>query len=354
MAGQDIEGDKYTLTPINSAASSQDISLVIKDGSFSRYVYGADRLKKGSLVRYGSIDMTIQDGHFSNVVVGGIGYTQATPTAFAVLEGDINMTISGGTFDKYVYGGCLAGKKTYASATSIIGSITVTLDVDSGSEAHFKENLIVGSHGFGHVLQQTVNGKAVGGNVSLVVSGAGTVTVDGQIWGACSGDYYVVSGNKRTFETSIEGERLLSFSGFTGNMNCDTIRGFESVEFKSDADGNASLFALNNQCNLSDIENWRFELGSGIVDGNFTNDFTGDKLTLAGFADIADPQTLMVAAHKAFNGFGGLASVTLDGVGQAQKASNTLWYWGAADQHTYELKLQSDETKTSMILARLA
>ena len=51
-----------------------------------------------------------------------------------------------------------------------------------------------------------------------------------------------------------------------------------------------------------------------------------------------------------FHGFGDLGSVTLDGIGAATKQSDTLYYWGTSDAHTYELEINSNQ----MVLTKIA
>ena len=250
-------------------------NLTINSGTY-QYVYGADRLTLGSLDHFGSVNLTINGGMFNKAVVGGIAYAQTSTSAMADLIGDINMTITGGTFKEYVYGGCIASSKNLGAHTTIEGDITMTIDVAGDKTVTFEKNIIVGSMGSGYVSKNLDTGD--GGNVELVLTGNGTINLSGetsQIWGGCSSDQYFTNSSTgaRRFETNIEGNRTLTFTGFTGTLNCNTIRGFNVFN------ATESNFMLNDGVNLNDIINWDISADS-TISGNFYSNFAGDTLNV--------------------------------------------------------------------------
>ena len=78
------------------------------------------------------------------------------------------------------------------------------------------------------------------------------------------------------------------------------------------------------------------------------------RKALKGFSSLTESVTLItdLATNEkdVFHGFGDLGSVTLDGIGAATKQSDTLYYWGTSDAHTYELEINSNQ----MVLTKIA
>ena len=344
VSGQFIENDDVT---IGSTDAKENISLLVEGGSFEGYLFGADRIQTvGTLTRTGDVSITIENASITKDIAGGFAYLPNNPGSFEVLEGNIEMTILSGTFGGYIYGGCISSKKSYASATTIDGSITINLDVAAGDSISVTRAIVVGSHGPGHVT----------GDVRLVLSGNGSISAS-EIWGGCSGDFYTVS---RDYETTIDGDRLLSFTGFTGNLTTGKIRAFESIRFEADANGTASEVSLNDGYNLSDIHNWEFECGS-TLSGAFTNNFAGDTLKLTGFGGLTDNEsrTLITSGSEAtFNGFGDASfGFLMDGKSVYDRSyDSTLNKWTfSCSGLNYSLSLETNgDSSTSMILTRLA
>ena len=292
----------------NPAELIGDTQLVIDGGEFSRNLFCGDRLLSGSLIRTGNINTTINGGTFSGYVAGGLCFNQKSNIAKATLKGNVCTTITGGTFqEKGIYGGCIAVDQNSSAQTKIKGNVSLVFRPDDASVISIQGHVYAGSYRHGKIT----------GDVSVVFSGAGTVNIGGEIWGGCSGDYYEIGeGGNRTFVSSIceNSDRLLSFSGFTGDLTCQKIRGFESIEFVKD-NGVATHAALSgNGYDLSDIRNWTFEYGCDVQDGDFANDFTGDTLTLAGLPDEEDFTEWTILTNNrdgAFRGFGDKLTVRL-------------------------------------------
>ncbi len=285
------------------------IETTIDGGDFSRNLYGADRILSGSLNRTGDIHTTINGGTFSGYVVGGLCFNQKTNVARATLNGNVCTTITGGVFNgKGIYGGCIAANQNSSMQTCINGNVSIIFRPDENNTISVQ----------GHVYAGSYRRGKINGNVSVVLSGAGTVAIAGEIWGGCSGDFYEIGdGGNRTFISSINGssDRLLSFTGFTGNLTCRKIRGFESIEFAKDNNGISTHTSLSDSgYDLSDVRNWSFEYGCDVPDGDFANDFTGDTLTLTGLPekeDFADWTILANSREGAFSGFGSELTVYL-------------------------------------------
>lgn len=321
-------------------------SLVIDGGEFSRNLFCGDRVLSGSLIRNGDINSTINGGTFDGYVAGGLCFNQKTNSERADLNGNVRLTITGGTFDgKGIYGGCIAADQNSSALTKIDGNVTTVFRSDAGSAISVKGHVYAGSYRLGRIT----------GDVSLVFSGGGMVGIGGELWGGCSGDYYEIGGEgNRTFVSSIDEDtdRLLSFAGFTGDLTCQKIRGFESIEFVWE-DGIATHAALSGGgYDLSDIRNWTFEYGCDAQGSDFANDFTGEILTLTGLPgeeDFTDWTILTNSRAGAFAGFGDGLTVYLGAQEMSWDSTQKCFLGGGC-------RLALDETSSSvgMILSKLA
>ena len=320
------------------------IETTIDGGSFGRNIYGADRILSGSLDHTGDILTTINGGTFSGYVVGGLCFNQNTNIAHAALTGNVCTTITGGVFNgKGIYGGCIAANQNSSAQTCINGNVSIVFRPDENSTISIQGHVYAGSYRLGKI----------NGNVSVVLSGAGTISIAGEIWGGCSGDFYEIGdGGNRTFISSIAetSDRFLSFTGFTGNLTCQKIRGFESIEFVKDH-GTATHAALSGSgYNLSDVRNWSFEYGCDVRNGDFANDFTGDTLNLIGLPegkDFADWTILTNARDGAFSGFGSELTVYL-----GSQKMNWNAELGCFLGNGYRLALENTSSSVSMILMK--
>lgn len=334
-------------------------SVNISDGEFNAIVAGGDRFRQGNFTLDSDINMTVSGGSFKTCLAGGLlnsiaGVNAGDPvfdkSSRAKITGDVNLTITGGTFDKgcWIYGGCVSSQKekTISTQTEIEGNVTITVNTTDleGSDKITLCNIVVGSHGWG----------GIGGNATLVFTGNGSkiqFTKDAQIWGSSSGD----SLNPITQEvlsSSVEGSRILSFTGFSGTLGCEKIRAFSHIEFID------SVVTLNDNCNLSGVENWTFENGS-TLSGNFTNDFKDDTINLTGFT-TAGTYTLLTDTvidtnsdtNDVFKGFGSLSGIQIGGVSVTSKSYNTdtrTWSWGAGSTAAGLLAIENGTMKLQLL-----
>jgi len=322
-------------------------SLVIDGGEFNRNLFCGDRVLSGSMNRTGDINTTINGGTFSGYVVGGLCFNQKTNSEKADLHGNVCLTITGGTFNgKGIYGGCIAADQNSSALTEIHGKVSTVFRPDAESIITIAGHVYAGSYRLGKIT----------GDVSVVFSGAGTVSIGGEIWGGCSGDYYEI-GNEgnRTFVSSIDNasDRLLSFTGFTGNLTCQKIRGFESIEFVKDNGIETHAALSGSGYNLSDIRNWTFEYGCDVQNGDFANDFTGDTLKLKGLPDMEEFTEWTILTNSragAFSGFGDGLTVFLGSQKMNWDTTQMCFFL----EGEYRLALNETSSTVSMILSKLA
>ena len=350
-----IGSGEYTRNVIGGTSCSLEVSadpaevsgntrLVIDGGVFSRNLFCGDSILSGSLIRTGNINTTINGGTFSGYVAGGLCFNQKNNIAKATLKGNVCTTITGGTFqEKGFYGGCIAADQNSSAQTKIEGNVSLVFRPDDAAAISIQGHVYAGSYRLGKIT----------GDVSVVFSGGGTVNIGGEIWGGCSGDYYEIGeGGNRTFVSSIgeDSDRLLSFSGFTGDLTCQKIRGFESIEFVKD-NGVATHAALvGSGYDLSDIRNWTFEYGCDVQDGGFANDFTGDTLTLTGLPneeEFTEWTLLTNNRDGAFRGFGDELTVCLGSQKMDWDAELGCFLGGG-----YRLALDQSDSSACLILSK--
>ena len=335
-----------------------DLNLTIEKGNFTKNLLGGDNIKQGGVYkRKGDSNLTIKDGTFGNDVAAGLVFNPNTDhmddDAMITVE-NTNLTISGGVFNGFVYGGNYAINKGVSGSLTVKGDSTVTL-IAGENDITFNKSLYVGSYGYGKVK----------GKTELVITGAGTITVVGKIWGGCSGDFISEGINNAYISPSMgdyNEKRNLTFTGFNGSIVCDNITAFSNVNVLNkeieidDEPAVATTYAtLNGTVDLSNVSNWTFDFGS-TLSGSFKNDFSknaqpeekngnriyhGDTLTLnladANWADeeYADGWTLFDNTIN-FSGFDGFESVS-DGADLTfEKAYDEEdaflgWYAGGVD-----------------------
>ena len=355
-----VSGSATAVTTFGNAGSGNAIhtDLTINGGIFNENVYGGDKLNLGFFNHYGDISLTINGGTFHGVIAGGIRHNKSdiSKPTFAMHDGDVNLTITSGHFIKtsghvnsgWIFGGTYATKKANSGLTLITGNVTTTISVAAGDTVQIDGTVVAGSYGSG----------AIGGNVRLVLSGAGTIEVGEKLWGACDGDYYPAD-KSQPFQTVIGGDRILSFSGFTGTLDCPRIRAFKSIEFVKNGEVATSV-SLTENYNLTDIENWTFENGCE-ANASFTTDFSGDTLNLKGFnsMSIGDSRNLLTDtdntdAGNVFSGFESVNAVTMDGAAVSSKSfADNTWSF-SANGEDYRLSLETSGAVTSMTITRIA
>ena len=344
-------------------------TVSISGGIIKSTVAGGDRLQKGVMHRVGDLDMEITGGTFTAFVSGGMmNILTDTQSGHAYIDGDIELEITGGTFTDncWIYGGNVSSNKATISANSTInGSVTITVDAAGVANAGIVlSHIIVGSHGNGHIEGKIQADESLLGTKIVFLGDGGNDGVDdgsavvfaknndneivGELWGSSSGDV-LNPITKKINSSVVKGDRVLSFMGFKGQLDCANIRAFSKIEIKN---------------NLSGVEKWEIDCGS-TLSGNFISNLAGDTLNLIGFADITTPQTLMTDTDKSddvaggnvetarniFNGFGGL-TIKMNGKGvSSAEFSNDTWTFAAGGSN-YSLALVASEASTSMILTR--
>ena len=324
-------------------------SVAISGGEFSAIVATADRVQKGKFTLNSDLEMNISGGQFNYFVAGGLlnslyekdGENENT-NGTAAIYGDISLNITGGVFsnDSWIYGGCVSTSRSVSSyASTIYGNVTITIDCGvSGDESERNDivlsHVVAGSHGLGQILENSTTHS--GGSTAIVFKGDNNsggetphslinFTDDGELWGGCGRDNLSpVSG--KCADSFVQGDRLLSFEGFTGELNCKQIRDFSSIQLIDES--NVTL--TESTVNLRGFENWTFEYDS-CLSGNFGNDFNRDTLNLTGLdAKSFDDWTILTnSSDTAFKGFGSFSSVSF-GTGEGSAASyssgSDVWY----------------------------
>jgi len=323
-------------------------SVAISGGTFQAIVATADRVQKGAFTLNSVLEMNISGGQFNYFVAGGLlnslyekdGEVEKT-NGTAEIHGDVSLNITGGTFDDdcWIYGGCVSTSRSVSSyASTIYGNVTITIDCGVSGESERNDivlsHVVAGSHGLGHILENSTTHS--GGNTAIVFKGDNNsggetphslirFTDDGELWGGCGRDNLSpVTG--KCADSFVQGDRLLSFEGFTGELNCKQIRDFSSIQLIDES--NVTL--TESTVNLRGFETWTFEYDS-CLSGNFGNDFNRDTLNLTGLdAKSFDDWTILTnSSDTAFKGFGSFSSVSF-GTGEGSAASyssgSDVWY----------------------------
>ncbi len=348
--------DNYALTGANvdpetgrKFAHMLEISGGIFGSSTTGIVAAGDRFERGQFTVNGDINTYISGGTFNYRLAGGLLNSTGSVTdgaGKAIVNGNVNLTISGGTFaaGSWIYGGCISSFKasTYSTMTEIDGNVTVK--VDSTENQIRLGTLVVGSYGWGKIT----------GNAKLVLTGDGanlTFNDNTEIWGGCSGDDLdPISG--KVENSSVTGKRILSFTGFNGELNCKKIRAFDTIE----CSGSAVSLKDGGTYGFSGVKNWEFTYGKKTDEtqadftGNFENDFTGDTLDLyLGAWDESNSWTILDNARDgAYTGFGddsfSVKYATASGALTAMNWNEGGYYYHSADTG-YEYRLGLNETR---------
>ena len=358
-------------------------TVSISGGKFENTVAAGDRLQKGILHRIGDIGMEISGGTFTSFVAGGMmNVITDLQSGHGCIDGNVEMTITGGTFSDncWIYGGNVSsGKSTISANSTINGSVTITIDANGvADDGIVLSHIIAGSHGSGHIEGKVQADESLLGT-KVVFLGDGVdddkavvFTDNGELWGSSSSDF-VSPVTWKIASSVVKGDRVLSFMGFHGKLDCANIRAFSKIEIKNrtkDKEGadlpapiNSDVILDHENFNMSGIDVWDFDCGS-TLSGNFKNGFAGDTLNLWGFSSIATSQILMTDTlntdeRNVFNGFirsatcNGLAAITMDGTAVSDLAFADNAYTFSAANISYKLSLDTSDTSTSMVLAKL-
>ena len=356
------------LTASPASPLTGNITMSVENGSFGKMVNPGDYVLSGSVTRgaennRSELALTANGGTFENYLVGGMAYASTEMDGFAKLIGDIDLTVKGGTFERYIYGGSIAKTKLVSALTEIHGDISVL--VNAGETNISVKQIICGSYNLGKVF----------GDITLTLSGSGSNLhfVDGgEIWGGNGAEYHDANG---TLVTNMEGwvvhsksntptdsvtTRTLSFTGFSGTLDCPKIRAFSDIEFI----GNTNVTLSKSTVDLSKVEFWKIAYNADAADdsslkGNFANNFTGDTLTLdmtALAGDLAANWSWTILENTregAFAGFGeeGFEVYLKNGDSSILKMSwDPVNKWYSNNDSQYHLALNDMASPTKMVL----
>ena len=275
-------------------ALTLDTDVTISAGTFSNFVIGGDvvRLAAGedkvNFFRLGDTNLTINGGVFNasgstgngeKQIVGGLYFYKAGG-GFATITGDVNLTISGGTFEGYtIYGGNFANTKTLGKNTRIDGNVNLTLD--SSEQALVFAKNAAGKLG-GSIYGGSFGAGTITGDVTVTLTGDEDIAFE-KLFGGSTGDIRKSTGE---LESNVEGNRILSFTGFKGDIlglaqdKAAVIEGFDTVEISGVNELNFDVTGSN--FNL-DVTSWKFA-ADAEVSGTFAFDFTGDTVDMTALA----------------------------------------------------------------------
>ena len=305
---KDTEYEAAGPAKLNMKIHAGETNVAISAGTFSNaVVVGGDLVKiageetKVNYYRVGDVNTVIDGGIFTvtsaggqRMIVGGEYYQAATidgqrvSIGAANLTGDINLTISGGSFKGYdVYGGNYANQKTFGKYAMIDGSVTIILGgeavvYDDDDPETIDDTKIVfatntnGTEG-GKIFAGSFGAGAITGDVTVTLTGNKDITLE-RLFGGCTGD---VRKSTKELESNVEGNRILSFTGFTGKIlnnkgEAAVIEGFDTVEISG---VNELNFDVTDTFFNLDVTSWKFA-ADAEVSGTFAFDFTGDKVDM--------------------------------------------------------------------------
>ena len=365
VAGYDVS----TLTKVEGVPAILNMKIVegntnltVKAGTnavFKSRVVGGDlvRLSDGSgqipaetkvnYYRVGNTNLTINGGDFNYTtagsarqIIGGLAYASTTGIGMATLSGDVNLTITGGTFKGYnIYGGNWASSRAAGKNTRIDGNVTISIDTTAGAIALTDSTDTTAG---GSIYAGSMGTSTITGNTLVKLSGAGSLTGK-TLWGGCDGDF--TQGSTGKIETFVDGERILSFTGFEGGLAFSKIEDFSKVTFEGDNKvivDDAENFAMSDSFNYN-VKTW--EIAGGATIANFVFDFAGDTLNInMGNYALGEDGWSFLGNGASVAGFEGL-KVAFNG-GTAVSYADGAW-----TDTVNHLKLESDGWKVSAALA---
>ena len=269
-------------------------SVTIENGVFNNaYVVGADMIQLAAnettvtFFRTGNSNLTINGGSFTapvvngkygeRAIVGGMLYNIAGSSSEARLIGDVALTITGGTFEGYnVYGGNYAlGNKFLGLNTSIKGNVTLTLDATTNTLA-FTAN--AGGYG-GFVQAGSFGPSKISKNTEVILKGSKGITFEQLVGGSSSDEHLWDEVEKEwTCNSCVDGNRTLTFSGFSGELDFGKVQDFNVVSFEGENEVNfeGEFHRYFND----DVTTWKFANGASLS-GSVVFDLTGDTVDLS-------------------------------------------------------------------------
>lgn len=359
----------YLPETLNLKVKTGDTFVVVDadtTATFKSYLVGGDYLDKFATnedvvnyYRFGDTNLTIEGGNFnyntqgsSRAIIGGIN-NELAGRATATLTGDVNLTIAGGTFLGYnVYGGNYSVvSKSLGKNTRIDGNVFLTIDTSAGDIAFTQTGDTTTG---GSIIAGSLGHSTITGDTVVTLKGTGSLTGK-TLWGGSDGDY---TNSQGVIESFVEGDRVLSFMGFSGGLAFDRIDDFSMVEFSGNnvvvfdatpevlTDNN---FAMTDSFNKN-VTNW--EIAAGATISNFVFDFAGDTLNLTGVFDA----TIAEGGMEFLGQGGSVAAMTGLEVyfdGNMATGSNGIWTGSVTvDDVTKQFQLAVSEN--SMKLSVLA
>ena len=166
------------------------------------------------------------------------------------------------------------------SVTIILGGEAVVYDDDDpetidDTKIVFATNTN-GTEG-GKIFAGSFGAGAITGDVTVTLTGNKDITLE-RLFGGCTGD---VRKSTKELESNVEGNRILSFRGFTGKIlnnkgEAAVIEGFDTVEISG---VNELNFDVTDTFFNLDVTSWKFA-ADAEVSGTFAFDFTGDKVDM--------------------------------------------------------------------------
>ncbi len=257
-----IIGGNQILVAGTGIAAASELFVDIGSGTAS-VVIGGNQVDTGSympLTVTGDAATIIRSGTFSNFVMGADYVSSGT----LIRQGAVSLTITGGTFARNISGGNLAADATASGKTRIIGDTNLTLDATE-RVITIGANVYGGSYGIG----------AVEGNANVTIRGLGeNLNFTGVLSGDSQGAYY--SGTRDSdanFTYYVSKRKTLTFDGFTGDFNAAAVC-FQTITVT----GDSAVTLTAAKTHLSAASVWSFELGGNLNWEAGTNDFTGDIL----------------------------------------------------------------------------
>ena len=336
-----VAGDKFAA----GATLSGNTELTINDGTFSKVVVGGDYVTAtGSkmVTRYGKIALTINGGTFATTVGGGMAYTKDDKTSKVNLVGDIDFKITGGEFARRVYGGsiCNIGKGT---TITVDGNVELTIG-STVNDIKFAEHIVAGCFDSGSVTgSTTITFTGLGEKLK---NGEGNAIFDGIVLGGSGSTYFTKDEqNNRICKSEVDGNRNIVFDGFTGEF-AGQLKAFTNASFES-----STVTFTNASLNLSDVSAWSFANGATVAadTDTGTNSFAGDTLAidLTGW-DGSEDWTLMTGSSSFFTGVDQLSVKFGTGDADAIACSNDAWSDG---NYTLQKITQGDAVVGLKLLA---
>ena len=233
--GYCVVAGTVTNNPVNGKFDSQSTNLTIKNGHFGQKKLTTDVLEQmviaGDLVKSSDVDvssgssqigstkLTIENGTFDAVVIGGsaaYGY-YGKPVNHTVSVNTVNLKITGGTFNEPIVAGGMAGGH---NTSSTVGVANVDISGASGN-LKINNNIYTGS-----LHTNIYNGKTSVGKVNLNIEHATIKDLfDTDVEAYRKVDKWDTEGNHWVYDTyAPEGSKPTETHATLTNVTADSIQ----------------------------------------------------------------------------------------------------------------------------------